>query len=141
LSTFPTSVVGGYVHNTNAVPLLATNFSYIGIIGTYNLFDFEKREHAIKERNEEVRMAQIALELTKTKVAAAAGTSYFELERSRQLSEIAYNLESATDLLGVKYNFDDPDIEAARAKIELEMLQLDFQHRQAYEKLRLVMGE
>jgi outer membrane protein TolC len=71
------AVLGGYAYNANTIPLLPRDFSFIGIIGSYNLFDFGKREHTIKERSAQVSMAETALELTKAKVAAAVKTSYF----------------------------------------------------------------
>jgi len=89
------AVLGGYVYNDNAIPLLPRDFSFIGIVGSYNVFDFGKREHTIKERNAQVSMAETALELTKAKVTAAVKTSYFEMDRSRQLSELARRLSAA----------------------------------------------
>jgi len=59
--------VGGYVYNDNTIPLLPRDFSFVGIMGSYALFDFGKREHTIKERNAQVGMAETALELTKAK--------------------------------------------------------------------------
>jgi hypothetical protein len=45
-------------------------------MGSYNLFDFSRREHMIKERTAaQVSMAETALELTKAKVAAASGAA------------------------------------------------------------------
>lgn len=135
------AVVGGYGYEANAIPLLPRDFSYIGVMGSFNIFDFGKREHSIKERNAQVQMAQTALALTKAKVAASVKSSYLDLERSRDLSAIARRLESATNTLDVKYKGNDPDIGAAQAKISIEMLQLDYQHRQAYAKLEAIMGE
>ena len=37
------AVLGGYAYNSNAIPLLPRDFSFIGIMGSYNLFDFGKR--------------------------------------------------------------------------------------------------
>ena len=92
------AVMGGYVYNANAIPLLPRDFSFIGIMGSYNLFDFGKREHTIQERNAQVSMAETALQLTKAKVAAAMKNSYFEMDRSRQLSELAHCLSAAIPL-------------------------------------------
>jgi outer membrane protein TolC len=61
------AALGGYAYNANAIPLLPRDFSFIGIMGSYNLFDFGKREHTVKERNAQVSMAETALELTKPK--------------------------------------------------------------------------
>ena len=70
---------------------------------SYTLFDFGKREHTIKERNAQVGMAETALELTKAKVATAVKTSYFEMDRSRQLSELARRMSAAISVRDVSY--------------------------------------
>jgi outer membrane protein TolC len=139
------AVMGGYVYNANAIPLLPRDFSFIGIMGSYNVFDFGKREHTIKERNAQVSMAETALELTKAKVAAAIKTSYFEMDRSRQLSELVHRLSAVIPLQRVSYSKnapgDDPELAASRAKVEIEMLQADLDYRQALTQLKTLMGE
>jgi outer membrane protein TolC len=134
------AVLGGYAYNANTIPLLPRDFSFIGIIGSYNLFDFGKREHTIKERNAQVSMAETALELTKAKVAAAVKTSYFEMDRSRQLSELARRISVAIPVQRVSYATNEPELAASRAKIEVEMLQADLDYRQALAHLRTLMG-
>ena len=102
------AVMGGYTYNGSAIPALPRDFSFIGVIGSYNLFDFGKREHTVKERTAQVSMAETALELTKAKVAAAVKTSYFEMDRSRQLSELARRLSAAIPLQRVSYADERP---------------------------------
>jgi outer membrane protein TolC len=75
------AAVGGYAYNDNAVPLLPRDFSFIGLVGTYNVFDFGKREHTIKGADAQAEMAELGLQLTKAKVAAAVKSSSLELER------------------------------------------------------------
>jgi outer membrane protein TolC len=135
------AVLGGYVYNSNAAPLLPRDFSYIGIMGSYNLFDFGKREHTIKERTAQVSMAETALELTKAKVAAAVKSSYFEMDRSRQLSALARRISDAIPVERVTYTKDEPELAVSRAKVEIEMLQADLDYRQAVEELKTLMGE
>ena len=135
------AVLGGYMYQNNALPPLPRDFSFIGILASYNLFDFGKREHTIKERNAQVEMAETALELTKGKVTAGVKMSYFELERTRQLSEMAHRMESAAHTMDVKYGRDDPEMSVSRGRIELETLQVDFDHRKAYAKLMGLIGE
>jgi len=43
-------------------------------------------------------MAQIAVQLTKAKAAAAVKSSYFEMQRARQLSELYRQFDSAIQL-------------------------------------------
>ncbi|HMD19570.1 MAG TPA: TolC family protein [Alloacidobacterium sp.] len=135
------AIIGGYTYNGNAAPLLPTDFSFIGIMGSYNLFDFGKREHTIKERNAQVGMAETALELTKAKVAAAVKTSYFQMDRSRQLSALAHRLSDAIPLERVSYARGDTELAASRAKVEVEMFQADLEYRESLAQLKTLMGE
>ena len=72
-------------------------------------------------------------------------TSYFEMDRSRQLSELAHRLSAAIPLESVSYSRNergnDPELAASRAKVEVEMLQADLDYRQAVEQLKTLMGE
>ena len=72
------AVTGGYAIQSSVIPALPRNFSYIAVFGSYDIFDFGKREHSLRERSAQVRMAETALELTRAKVAAAVKTSYQE---------------------------------------------------------------
>ena len=142
LAYVPTvAVMGGYAYNNQVVPLLPRDFSFVGIVATYNVFDFGKREHTIKGANAQAEMAEIALQLTKAKVAAAVKTSHFELERSRQLSELTRRLGSAIQLQKAAYDESSSEILAAKkAKVEAEMFQADLDYRQALAKLKTLMG-
>jgi Outer membrane protein len=47
---FPTiAVMGGYTHQNVVNVILKENFGYIGIIGTYTLFNGGKRERGVKK--------------------------------------------------------------------------------------------
>jgi outer membrane protein TolC len=135
------AVLGGYAYNANTIPALPRDFSFIGIMGSYTLFDFGKREHTIKQRTAQVSMAETALELTKAKVAAAVKSSYFEMDRSRQLSALARRLSDAIPVERVSYAKDSSELAVSRAKVEIEMLQADLDYRQAVEQLKTLMGE
>lgn len=135
-------VVGmwGYAYNNNVIPVLPGDFSFVGVMASYTVFDFGKREHTIKERDAQVGMAEAALQLTKAKVAAGIKQTYFELVRSRQVSEMTQQADSVIRSIALKYAADDPEVEASRAKLEIEMLQADLEHRQVYAKLRSLLG-
>jgi outer membrane protein TolC len=135
------AVLGGYAYNAEALPLLPRDFSFIGIMGSYNLFDFGKREHTIRERSAQLGMAETALELTRAKVAASVKNSYFEMEQSRKLSELAHHLSSAILAQRVGYAEDDSELAISRAKVEVEIFQADLDYRQALAQLRIKMGE
>ncbi len=136
------AAMGGYAYQDNVLPLLPRDFSFIGVVATFNLFDFGKREHTIKGADAQAEMAGIALELTKAKVAGAVKNSYFELERSRQLSELTRRLDSAIQVQRAGYEENSAEILAAKkAKVEAEMFQADLDYRQALARLKILMGE
>ena len=141
LAYIPTvAAVAGYMFQ-NILPAVNSNFGYGGVIASYTLFDFGKREHAVKEARAQVGMAETALQLTKAKLAADVKKSYFELERSRQLSQVAQKMGSSTALLlKVSSDSESPEITAARADVEVEMLEADFAHRQAFNRLKALIG-
>jgi hypothetical protein len=142
LAYVPTIVaVSGYLFQ-NAIPLVPSNFGYGGVMASYNLFDFGKREHAVKEARDQLGMAKLALQMTKAKVSAQLQKSYMELERTRQLSNVAQRMGSSAALL-VKVSADPegPEVQAARAGLEVEMLEADLAHRRAFANLQTMMGK
>ena len=141
MAYFPTvAAVGGYLFQ-NVLPAVKSNFGYGGVMASFTLFDFGKREHAVKEARAQLEMAQTALQLTKAKVAADVKKSYFELERSRQISLIAQKMGSSTAvLMRVSTNSESLEVKAARADVELEMIAADFAHRQAFQRLKALIG-
>ena len=142
LAYVPTvAAVSGYMFQ-NVLPAVNSNFGYGGVMASYTLFDFGKREHAVKEAHARVEMAVTALQLTKAKLAADVKKSYFELERSRQLSQVVQKMGSSTALLmKVSSDSDNPEVRKARAEVELEMLEADFAHRQAYRRLKALTDQ
>ena len=135
------AVMGIYAYNDNALPLLPRDFSGLGIMASFNVFDFGKREHTIKERRSQLEMAQIAVQLTKAKAAAAVKSSYFEMQRARQLSELYRQFDSAIQLRRTSHGDDANDFTAAWAKTEAAMFEADLAYRQALSKLKNLMGE
>ncbi len=134
------AAVSGYLFQ-NVIPLVPNNFGYGGVIASYNLFDFGKREHAVKEARAKLGMAEIAVQLTKAKVAADVKKTYFDLERSRQLSQLAQKMGSSVALvMNVSSTDESPKMKAARANVETEMLEADLAHRQAYAHLKALMA-
>ena len=138
---FPAVVaVSGYLFQ-NTLPAVNSNFGYGGVMASYTLFDFGKREHTVKEARAQLGMAETALQLTKAKLAADVKKSYFDLERSRQLSQVTQKIgSSAALLMKVSSTSDSLEVRAARADVEVEMIEADFAHRQAFHRLQALMG-
>jgi outer membrane protein TolC len=133
------AAIAGYLFQ-NTIPLVPSNFGYGGVMVSYNLFDFGKRERAVKEARAQLGMAEIGVELTKAKIAANLKKSYFELERTRQLSQMAQKIGSTmTGLMNVSSTPQTMEMKVASAKIEVEMLEADLAHREAFAHLRALM--
>lgn len=135
------AIVGGYANQT-----AISNFvfghgqAYIGLVATWTVFDFGKREHGVKESKANAEAADLGVELTKAKVAAAVKSSYFELQRSRQFTQLARRMASATGIVEASYQPDNPEVESARAKVEAEVFRAELEYRQAYARLKSLMG-
>ena len=132
--------VGGYLFQ-NAIPLMPNNFAYGGVMVSYNIFDFGKRERAVKEARAQAEMAELGVQLTKAKMAEGLKKSYFELQRSREFSLVAQKMGSSMGLLmKVSSAAENIDVKAARAEVEVEMFEADLAHRQAYAQLKALTG-
>jgi outer membrane protein TolC len=136
MAYFPVvAAVGGYMFQ-NAIPAVPSNFGYGGVIASWNLFDFGKREHGVKESRAQLEMAELAVQLTRAKVAADVKKSFLELQRSRQLSKVALRMGSSMAMvIRASRSPDSAEVKAARAEVEVEMLEADFAHRQAFNRL------
>jgi len=142
LAYLPTvAITGGYA-NQNSVNnrLLPKDFGYIGVVASFTLFDGFKREHGVKEVKAQAEMADLGVQLTKAKVAAGVKSSYLELERSRQLAQLARRMVSASAIVNASYKTDDPEIESAQAKMEADMFRSELEYRQAYDRLKNLLG-
>ena len=135
------AVLGGYAYQNDVIPVLPLDFSFIGVMGSYTLFDFGKREHTIKERTAQVSAAELAVELTKAKVAASVKSSYFAMQRARQLSELAHRMASAVQLQTTSYAPENDEFILTKAKLEVELFQADLEYRQALAALKALMHE
>ena len=113
------------------------DFSFVGLIGSYTLFDFGKREHTIKERKAQVEMAELGVQLTRAKVSAGVKSSYLELERARQMSALRHRMVAASQLRNAKMNDEtqyNPRLSSTKA--EAEMFEADLSYRKAITRLQ-----
>jgi outer membrane protein TolC len=135
------AVLGGYAYQANVLPLLPRDFSFVGLMATYSIFDGLKREHTLKQRNAQVEMAELAVTLTKAKVAAGVKTSYLDMERSRALSELSQKMIDASQVVNASYETNSSEVKEARARMELELFKAERTYREAYLRLKDLMGE
>ena len=136
------AVVGGYANQSAINTLIFPRATgYIGVIATYTVFDFGKREHGVKESRANAEAADLGVQLTKAKLAASIKNSYFELQRSRQYTQLARRMADATRIVEASYQPDNPEFESARAKVEADMFRAELEYRQAYARLKSLMGD
>ena len=136
------AVVAGYANQTMISSFLfARPEGYLGVIGTFTVFDFGKREHGVKESRANAEAADLGVQLTKAKVAASVKNSYFELQRSRQFTQLARRMAAATQIVEASYQPENPEVESARAKVEADMFRAELEYRQAYARLRSLIGD
>jgi outer membrane protein TolC len=140
---FPSiAVMGGWTHQDVLNAVLKENFGYIGVVGTYTLFNFGKRERGVKEARAQAEAADLGVQLTKAKVSGAVKTGYLRLERSRQLYQLARRMVSSPRVVGASFLPDDEDMDPARAKLEAELFRADLEYRQAYAQVKnLISGQ
>jgi len=141
LTYVPTvAVLGGYTNQTSINLVFPRAAGYIGTTASWTIFDFGKREHGVKESKANAEAADLGVQLTKAKVAGAVKSSYLELDRSRQLYQLARRMVSAAQVVEVSYKPESPEVESARAKMDADMFRAELEYRQAYAKVKTMMG-
>jgi outer membrane protein TolC len=124
------AVVGGYAYQT-ALPLVPKDFTYIGFIGSLNLFDFGKREKTINERKTQLEMAAANVDLVKAKVAANTQKAFLELQRARKIRDLTQRLASVDS--------GRPALISYEPSAEEDMFQAELDYRMAYSQLLQIM--
>ena len=143
LTYVPTVAIFGGFTNGNFITqsILPSNFTYLGFVATFTLFDGFKREHGVKESKANAEAADLGVQLTKAKVAGAVKSSYMELDRSRKFYQLARRMVSASQFVEASYKPDDPEVASARAIMEADMFRAELEYRQAYARLESLMGD
>ena len=67
-------------------------------------------------------------------------SSYFELERARELVRLVRQLAPASRGIATRYVADDNDIDPEQAQIDIELLRAELEHRQAYARVKALMA-
>jgi outer membrane protein TolC len=133
-------ITGGYMFQTG-IPILPDDFSWIGVVATWTVFDFFKRERTIKERGAQVTMAKANLEMVRAKVAAGALKTVADLDRTRRVLELTRKIVSMQRAMTPRDQDPGPEARAALAGAEAEMFQAELDYRMAYAQMKLVTGE
>ena len=135
------AVLGGYLHqDALASTVLPESFAYVGVLATYTLFDGLKREHAVKEAAAQEQAAELGVQLTKAKVAAAVKSAYFELERSRDAYNLARQMLPTTHA-GLSFVSNNSDTDSRRARAEADVFRAEITYREAYAALTSILAD
>jgi outer membrane protein TolC len=133
------TAIWGYSYQTG-IPLLPRDFSFVGVLASWNVFDFGKRERTVKERDTGVRMAEINLELVRAKVAASLNKASFDLQRTRRTLQLTRKVASMYQAVPAHYQAASLETREAQTQAEMEMFQAELDYRLAYAELKRVRG-
>jgi outer membrane protein TolC len=133
-------ITGGYMFQTG-IPALPDDFSWIGVVATWTIFDFFKRERTIKERGAQVTMAKANLEMVRAKVAAESLKTVVDMDRTRRILELTRRVASMQRAMTPRDQDPGPEAKAALAKAEAEMFQAELDYRMAYAHMKRAEGE
>ena len=109
-------------------------------MATYTLFDAFKRERAVKEAVAQAEMVDLGVQLAREKAVAAVKTSYFELERSREVYQLARRMVSAARVVEARYVSENQEVDSAQARMEAELFRAELAYRQAYARVKSLTG-
>jgi outer membrane protein TolC len=73
----------------NGVPFLVRNFGTFGVNLSWNVFDFGKRQAAVREREAQLAQAEENLHRLKEEVAVGIERSYNKLEQTKHMIQVA----------------------------------------------------
>src|SRR5215475_4703763 len=133
-------ITGGYMFQTG-IPALPDDFTWIGVVATWTIFDFFKCERTIKERDAQVTMAKANLEMVRAKVAAGALKTVADLDRTRRILELTRKIVSMQRAMTPRDQDNGPEARAALLGAEAELFQAELDYRMAYAQMKLVTGE
>jgi outer membrane protein TolC len=128
-------LIGGYSYQT-AIPLLPKDFSFIGVVAAYNVFDFGKRERTVKESKAQLQMAEAVLEMVKSKVKASIQKSYIDLQRASGIRDLTRQMASMYRMNQANSHPNNPEMEMAKVKAEAEMYQAELDYRLVFAELQ-----
>lgn len=133
------AVMGGYSYQT-AIDLLPADFSFIGVVASFNIFDGGKRERTIKERETNLELAQMNLAAVKAKVSSGVQKTFLDVERTRRIRDLTRQLLVVYDAKPASFQEVSTVERSGRTKAESDMLQAELEYRLAYAQLKYAIG-
>jgi outer membrane protein TolC len=136
------AVVGGYA-NQSFADYIQPNFGYLGVQGSWTLFEWGKRKNVVREREMLIAMAALKVRQVEDEVRQKAVKAFRELQQTREALALAG--EKATLRVEAQKQAKQPlDIlKAAKDTMEaqVDVVKADLAYRMAYIQLMSLIGK
>ncbi|MEX2264863.1 MAG: TolC family protein [Bryobacteraceae bacterium] len=124
-----------------AVPLLPRDFSFYGVLASWNVFDFGKRERLVSERRTQLQLAEANLEIVKAKIGASIQKSLLELQRAGRIRELTRKVATMSRSVHISNVAAATESGETLSQADVEMFQAELDYRLAYAQLKRMAGE
>jgi outer membrane protein TolC len=133
------NMIGGYANQTGA-SYIQPNISYLGLVGTWTMFEWGKRRDISRQRKTQIALAQQNLQVTIDKVQLNARKTYSAFEQAREGYKLAGEMvearkeaeKKATGLAVVQ-------AKAETSRAELEQMKAEIAYRVAHAQLAAIL--
>jgi outer membrane protein TolC len=134
------NMIGGYANQTGAT-YIQPNISYLGLFGTWTMFEWGKRRDVTHQRKTQIALAEQNLQVTLDKVQLNARKTYNAFEQAREAYQLSGEMvqarkeaeKQATGLAGVQ-------AKAETSRAELEQMKAEIAYRVAHAQLMGLLG-
>ena len=139
--------ITAYARHTyqNGVPFFVRNFGSFGLVLNWEVFDFGKRQAAVREREAQLAQAEENLRRLKDEIAVGIEKSYNKVQRTRKLVQVANQVVSLRQegerlagnqlIQGVALMSDRQQATAATYKAQADFLQATLGYLLAWAEL------
>jgi outer membrane protein TolC len=134
-------VVGGYARQT-AADYIQPDVTYVGVVGSWNLFEWGRRKNTVREREQLIAMATLKMQQTQDDVRKKALKAFREVAQTREV------LALAGEMVKLRREFmkkAPPAMQLQGAKdlmlSEVALVKADLDYRIAVANLRSIIGK
>lgn len=135
------AVLGGYANQT-AASYIQDNIGYVGVTGTWKLWEWGKKKDVRRQRETLIAVARQNVEVTADKVRLEARKAFNSYEQARQGYRLAAELVQARK--SAEKAAVGPDAFQAKAdtsKAELEQMKAEITYRVAHAQFAALIGK
>jgi outer membrane protein TolC len=141
------AVVGGYSNQTVA-DYIQPNISFVGVMGSYMLFDWGKRRNTLREAENLVALANLKVQTTQDEVRKKTLKAFLDLEQTQLAIKTAEDLVKLHAELVKKETTPDalknpePLLKASKRLLEarVDLIKAELAYRTAHAQLTALVG-